>query len=337
MTAHSRLPQPLVESIRKALTLQRASRRDRRPVARRRARDRRISRRDRRPPPPRRACAGHRIDGRRGGQTPDADRDGQRRHAVPRGFGRQRDRGPATDDPSAAASRGLCRSRRQWGAEGSSRLCVPTRSDGNRWSISSSIAPMPAVARNSPRICGACSRTCASRSGTGMRCRTRCAQTRLRIPDPEGQALLDWFAQRAMTCSDTMSRSPTSSPSETLGIFSVPGAPTDEGGFRRHAVPRAGRRRAADTKAERLDRPPPGAARPGRRSAERGWKGPGIGVHAGMWTSGARLPPEDVPVLRRRLDPARRGFRVRPQGAFRKGAAPRGRLAPARLLLAVEL
>ena len=57
----------------------------------------------------------------------------------------------------------------------------------------------------------------------------------------------------------------------------------------------------------------------------------GIGVHAGLWTSEAlRVPPEEVPVLRAAPRAARRGFRLRSEGPFGQGAAPRGRLAAAR-------
>ena len=50
------------------------------------------------------------------------------------------------------------------------------------------------------------------------------------IEDPEGGALLNWFADGAMTLLGYHVEKPTEQPTEALGIFSVPGAPTDEGG-----------------------------------------------------------------------------------------------------------
>jgi glutamate dehydrogenase len=50
------------------------------------------------------------------------------------------------------------------------------------------------------------------------------------IDDEEGAALLDWFADGAMTLLGYHVEKPYEQPSDTLGIFSVPGAPTDEGG-----------------------------------------------------------------------------------------------------------
>src|SRR6476620_1336999 len=50
------------------------------------------------------------------------------------------------------------------------------------------------------------------------------------ISDPEGAALLNWFADGAMTLLGYHVEKPYQTPSSALGIFSVPGAPTDEGG-----------------------------------------------------------------------------------------------------------
>ena len=50
------------------------------------------------------------------------------------------------------------------------------------------------------------------------------------IADPEGKALLEWFAGGAMTLLGYHVEKPYEVPSEALGIFSIPGAPTDEGG-----------------------------------------------------------------------------------------------------------
>jgi glutamate dehydrogenase len=48
--------------------------------------------------------------------------------------------------------------------------------------------------------------------------------------DPEGAALLNWFADGAMTLLGYWVEMPFKAPSDALGIFSIPGAPTDEGG-----------------------------------------------------------------------------------------------------------
>src|SRR3954466_8970220 len=50
------------------------------------------------------------------------------------------------------------------------------------------------------------------------------------IEDPEGRALLEWFADGAMTLLGYHVEHPYEQPSQALGIFSIPGAPTDEGG-----------------------------------------------------------------------------------------------------------
>jgi glutamate dehydrogenase len=50
------------------------------------------------------------------------------------------------------------------------------------------------------------------------------------IEDPEGAALLNWFAEGAMTLLGYHVEKPYETPSCSLGIFSIPGAPTDEGG-----------------------------------------------------------------------------------------------------------
>src|SRR5438067_620325 len=50
------------------------------------------------------------------------------------------------------------------------------------------------------------------------------------ITDSEGAALLNWFADGAMTLLGYHVERPREVPTSALGIFSVPGAPTDEGG-----------------------------------------------------------------------------------------------------------
>ena len=50
------------------------------------------------------------------------------------------------------------------------------------------------------------------------------------IEDPEGRALLEWFADGAMTLLGYEVERATGQPTDSLGIFSIPGGPTDEGG-----------------------------------------------------------------------------------------------------------
>ncbi|MEO7635205.1 MAG: NAD-glutamate dehydrogenase domain-containing protein, partial [Sphingomicrobium sp.] len=125
------------------------------------------------------------------------------------------------------------------------------------------------------------------------------------IDDPEGGALLDWFADGAMTLLGYHEERPTGQPTNGLGIFSIPGAPTDEGGaigamryFEKGGdVPLLAKaeRRSSVHRRVPLDL----VVVPLRDNG----KVIGIGVHAGLWTSEAlRVPPGKVPVLRRRLD-----------------------------------
>ena len=47
------------------------------------------------------------------------------------------------------------------------------------------------------------------------------------LEDPERAALLDWFADGAMTLLGYEIERPGQAPSNGLGIFSIPGAPTE--------------------------------------------------------------------------------------------------------------
>ncbi|MEO7603352.1 MAG: NAD-glutamate dehydrogenase domain-containing protein [Sphingomicrobium sp.] len=125
------------------------------------------------------------------------------------------------------------------------------------------------------------------------------------IEDSEGRALLEWFADGAMTLLGFHVERPNQPYAEALGIFSVPGAPTDEGGCINAMnylsdsgeIPLMAKAERKSTVHRRVPLdlvvvPVPG----GQAKVE------GIGVHAGLWTSEAlRVPPEEVPVLRRRL------------------------------------
>ncbi|HVF36977.1 MAG TPA: NAD-glutamate dehydrogenase domain-containing protein [Sphingomicrobium sp.] len=133
----------------------------------------------------------------------------------------------------------------------------------------------------------------------------------------EGGALLNWFADGAMTLLGYQVERPGEEPSGTLGIFSIPGAPTDKGGS-------VGAIRYFEAGGD-----VPLMAKAERRSTvhrrvpldlvvvpiREGKKISGIGVYAGLWTSQALiLPTEEVPVLRRRLLELDQSFGFDPRG-----------------------
>jgi glutamate dehydrogenase len=137
------------------------------------------------------------------------------------------------------------------------------------------------------------------------------------IADPEGAALLDWFANGAMTLLGYHVERPYEAPSGNLGIFSVPGAPTDSGGclgamhYLEHGgdVPLMAKAERQSTVHRRV--PLDLVVVP----LSEGGKVVGIGVHAGLWTSeGLRVPPEEVPVLRERLKQLDHDFGFDPKG-----------------------
>jgi glutamate dehydrogenase len=159
------------------------------------------------------------------------------------------------------------------------------------------------------------------------------------IEDREGAALLDWFAEGAMTLLGYHVEKPYEQPSGALGIFSIPGAPTDEGGclgamrfFERGGdVPLMAKAERKSTVHRRV--PLDLVVVPIRKSG----KIIGIGVHAGLWTSEAlRVPPEEVPVLRERLKQLDKDFAFDPKG--HSGKALRHAMAslPRDLLLTVD-
>jgi len=136
-------------------------------------------------------------------------------------------------------------------------------------------------------------------------------------PDPEGAALLNWFAGGAMTLLGYQVEKPKESPSETLGIFRIPGPPTDDAGclgamryFEQGGdVPLLAKAERKSTVHRRV--PLDLVVVPVRE----GGKIVGIGVHAGLWTSQAlTLPAEEVPVLRRRLEQLDKDFGFDPKG-----------------------
>jgi len=150
----------------------------------------------------------------------------------------------------------------------------------------------------------------------------RAMQAKLRadaeaIDDPEGAELLRWFADGAMTLLGYHVERPGEPSSEALGLFRLPGDPTDEGGpegairyFEEGgAVPLLAK---ADRKSTVHRRVPFDLivvpVREGGRIA-------GIGVHAGLWTSeGLNRPADEVPLLRRRLAELEAEFGFDPSG-----------------------
>src|SRR3954452_12111545 len=137
------------------------------------------------------------------------------------------------------------------------------------------------------------------------------------VEDQEGSALLTWFAEGKMTLLGYEVERPTGQPTDTLGIFSIPGAPTDEGGAlgaMRYfedggEVPLLAKAERKSTVHRRV--PLDLVVVPIRENG----KVTAIGVHAGLWTSEAlTLPPEEVPVLRQRLEQLDRDFNFDPKG-----------------------
>src|SRR5689334_12437852 len=159
------------------------------------------------------------------------------------------------------------------------------------------------------------------------------------IEDPEGAALLDWFADGAMTLLGYHGEKPYEQPSESLGIFSIPGAPTDEGGcLGAMRYLQAGGDVPLMAKAERKSTvhrrvPLDLVVVPVR---EKG-KVTGIGVHAGLWTSEAlRVPPEKVPVLRERLNQLDKDFGFDPKGHSGKALRHAVASLPRDLVIAID-
>ncbi len=153
-------------------------------------------------------------------------------------------------------------------------------------------------------------------------CDWRTMQARMRtdaarIEDDEGRALLNWFADGAMTLLGFEIERPGAEPSERLGLFRLPGDPTDEGGCE-GAIRyfEAGGDVPLMTKADRkstvhrrvpLDLVVVPVHEKGRVI--------GVGVHVGLWTSQAlSAPVEEVPLLRRRLAKLEQSFGFEPSG-----------------------
>jgi len=133
----------------------------------------------------------------------------------------------------------------------------------------------------------------------------------------EGAALLRWFADGAMTLLGYEIEHPDGQPTDTLGLFRIPGEPTDPGGalgamryFEAGGdVPLLAKaeRRASVHRRVPLDLVVVPVREAGKVVA--------IGVHAGLWTSEALSSPvEEVPLLRRRLQQLESEFGFDPSG-----------------------
>jgi glutamate dehydrogenase len=159
------------------------------------------------------------------------------------------------------------------------------------------------------------------------------------LADEEGAALLNWFADGAMTLLGYWIEKPYEAPSHALGIFSIPGAPTDEGGClgAMHYLEQGGQvplMAKAERKSTVHRRVPLDLVVVPIRE---GGKVTGIGVHAGLWTSEAlRVPPEDVPVLRERLKQLDKDFGFDPKGHSGKALRHAVASLPRDLVIAID-
>ena len=119
--------------------------------------------------------------------------------------------------------------------------------------------------------------------------------------DAEGAALMNWFADGAMTLLGYEVERPGQEGSDGLGLFRFPGEPTDEGGCEGaiRYFEKGGRvplMAKGDRKSSIHRRVPLDLVVVPERSGE---KITGVGVHVGLWTSEAlNAAVEDVPVLR---------------------------------------
>ncbi|GAA4748938.1 NAD-glutamate dehydrogenase [Sphingomonas daechungensis] len=160
-----------------------------------------------------------------------------------------------------------------------------------------------------------------------------------KIEEPEGRALLEWFADGAMTLLGYEVERATGQPTDVLGIFSIPGAPTDEGGaLGAMRYFEAGGSVPLMAKAERKSSvhrrvPLDLVVVPIR---EKG-KVAGIGVHAGLWTSQALTwPAEEVPLVRERLLQLDKDFGFDPKGHSGKALRHAVSSLPRDLLVSVD-
>jgi glutamate dehydrogenase len=173
----------------------------------------------------------------------------------------------------------------------------------------------------------------------------RAMQARMRADadataDEEGAGLLRWFAGGAMTLLGYEVERPDGLPSEALGLFRLPGDPTDPDGAlgaMRYfqgggAVPLLAK---AERRASVHRRVPLDLVVVPIREGERVTA---IGVHAGLWTSEALSSPvEEVPLLRRRLKQLEEEFGFDPAGHSGKALRHAVTALPHDLLVSLSL
>ena len=137
------------------------------------------------------------------------------------------------------------------------------------------------------------------------------------IDDAEGRALLEWFADGAMTLLGFEVERPGLAGATGLGLFQFPGEPTDEGGCEEAIryfenggrVPLLAKADRRSTVHRRV--PLDLVAVPIRD----GGKITGVGVHVGLWTSESlNAPVEKTPVLRKILKDLDSSFGYSPAG-----------------------
>jgi glutamate dehydrogenase len=136
--------------------------------------------------------------------------------------------------------------------------------------------------------------------------------------DEEGAALLRWFAERAMTLLGHQVECPSRSSSESLGLLRIPGEPlwSDDSCAAAMDYFRQGGTEPLLAKADRMASvhrrvPFDLVVLPIRENGEI----VSLSVHAGLWTSEAlKAPPENAPVLRRRLAELEEQFGFDPKG-----------------------
>jgi glutamate dehydrogenase len=138
------------------------------------------------------------------------------------------------------------------------------------------------------------------------------------LDDGEGAELLNWFADRNMTLLGHQVEDREGKVSERLGILQASSEPVWNDAARQAAMAyfEGGGREPLLTKADRISTvhrrvPLDLVVLPIREGDAIG----GLAYHAGLWTSAAtKAPPEDVPVLRRRLEQLEQEYGFDPQG-----------------------
>ena len=160
------------------------------------------------------------------------------------------------------------------------------------------------------------------------------------IDDEEGASLLRWFSDGAMTLLGFEVEFPDGPSTEALGLFRLPGDPTDPGGSlgairyfeEGGSVPLLAKAERRSTVHRRV--PLDLVVVPLRENG----KVTSIGVHAGLWTSEAlKARLEEVPLLRRRLKQLEDEFGFDPKGHSGKALRHAITSLPHDLLISLRL